>query len=248
MLSVKQKAGRLGAIRRNERYGNPGTAQGRRTGGLSSRGRLKKITIPLKTPELAEFIGIVLGDGSLTDYQVKIYFNARTDREYAAFVGDLAKKLFDLCSTVSLRPKNTLELVVSSTMLVDYLKKLGLQKGNKIAHTVGVPSWILEERDLVRACLRGLIDTDGGVYFHTHTTKGIRYRNMALCFTSRSRPLLDAVHSMFQEMMISAKNDLRERILVYNKRDIDLYMSSVGSHNAHVLERYRSYRGSKILA
>ncbi len=248
MQLAKQRAGKLGAIRRNELYDNPGTPEGRRKGGLSSFKRAKKISIPSQSPELAEFVGIVLGDGSLTEYQVKVYFNSKTDSDYAQFVKDLAAKLFDLDSTISLRSKNTLELVISSKVLVGFLEKLGLQKGNKIAHRVGVPAWILDGHDLIRACLRGLVDTDGGVYFHTHTTKGIQYRNIVLCFTSRSRPLLDAVEHMFSSVGIKAKNDLRERILVYNRSDIDSYMSIVGSHNAHLLKRFESYSGSKIFA
>lgn len=77
--SVK-KASRLGALRRIELYGNPGTPEGRRKGGLNTQKKFrsdpriakrigfilrKKIKYPKESPALAEFIGIMLGDGGV---------------------------------------------------------------------------------------------------------------------------------------------------------------------------------------
>lgn len=255
-----QLAGRLGAFRRNSIYGNPATEASRRKGGLSSYLNFtynpelaasvgfkleKEILTPRKTPLLAEFIGIVLGDGSISDYQVRVYFNAKTDAFYASFVKDMVLRLFNIDSKIALRPKNTIELTISSRALVKLLLDLGLGKGSKIKQEINIPFWILNKIENARACLRGLMDTDGGVYFHTHTTKGIKYKNMALCFTSRSKPLLCSVESIFSSMGIDAKNNLIERISVYNRSDIEKYMNIVGSHNSNFIRRFESYKGTK---
>jgi len=78
-----EKAGHIGALRHNELYGNPGTMEGRRKGGANSQTlfRLnpdyakgigviirKTIRKPRPSVKLAEFIGIVLGDGGITDH------------------------------------------------------------------------------------------------------------------------------------------------------------------------------------
>ena len=68
---------------------------GKSKGGRISKGRIKKIKIPLESEELAEFYGIMLGDGcsqrlsfykSRTDkrgvYFIKIVGDSRYDRNY----------------------------------------------------------------------------------------------------------------------------------------------------------------------
>ncbi len=259
--SNAQIAGRLGALKRNSIHGNPATKESRRKGGLAAYSNFKlnlslsfnkgfklekKILYPEKTPQLAEFIGILLGDGSINDYQVRIYFNAKTDTSYANFVRNMAQGLFNIDSNIALRPKNTLELVISSKALVNFLLEIGLKKGNKVKQAIDAPAWIYDSMDNLYSCLRGLMDTDGGVYFHVHNTKGIKYRNMVLCFTSHSKPLLCSVEKMFFSVGISAKNDLRERVLVYNRLDIEKYMNIVGSHNQNFLTRFESYKGPKV--
>lgn len=256
-----QEAGRLGAIKRYIIYGNPGTTDGRIKGGFASIAKFrsnpelslrkgfkleKKITVPQRSPLLSEFIGIVLGDGSLSNYQVKIYFNAKTDNYYANFVKNMVIKLFNINAKVALRPKNTLELMISSRGLVKFLLALGLKNGDKIKQQATVPNWILKDDEYSFACLRGLMDTDGGIYFHNHTTKGIRYRNIALCFTSRSIPLLCSVENIFLALGIKAMNNMRERVFVYNKSGIDKYMRIIGTHNSNFLNRFDSYKGTKL--
>ncbi len=261
MKLTPQEAGRLGAFKRYAIYGNPGTQEGRRKGGLVSVMRFrsslgsavrkgfkleKNIAIPQKTPLLAEFIGIVLGDGSISDYQVRVYFNAKTDAYYASFVKDMVSKLFNIDSRIVLRPKNTLDLIISSRGLVRFLLELGLHKGDKIKHQVDIPRWIIENTEYANSCLRGLMDTDGGIYFHTHITKGIKYRNMALCFTNRSKPLLCSTSRILFNIGIVAKNNLRERVFVYNRTGIKKYMEVIGSHNLNLVERFKSHKETRL--
>ena len=108
-LSYSQR-GRLGALQRNKLYGNPGTPEGRSKSGKRSceffrlnpeiarqRGfsTLKEINKPARSSELAAFIGIMLGDGSIrSKYQLTVSFNYRTDKEFAEYAARLIKRLF----------------------------------------------------------------------------------------------------------------------------------------------------------
>ena len=59
----------------------------------------KRIREPVFSSELAEFIGIMLGDGCInSSFQAAIYFNARTDLEYADFLEKSIKQLFWILS------------------------------------------------------------------------------------------------------------------------------------------------------
>ncbi|MBM4467703.1 MAG: hypothetical protein FJ014_19490 [Chloroflexi bacterium] len=56
--------------------------------------------IPEKSPLLAEFIGIMLGDGSITDHQVTVTLNKTDDAEYANFIRELIGGLFGIASSI----------------------------------------------------------------------------------------------------------------------------------------------------
>jgi len=257
-----KRASRLGGIKRNELYGNPGTPEGRRKGGLATCLKFKnnptlakksgfiirkQIFTPTKTPLLAEFIGIVLGDGGVTDYQVKIFTNSKTDLEHAYFIKKIVYNLFNLKASISFRIKNTVVVTCSGKNLVNFLVKCGLKKGNKVAQSVNVPPWILKNNKFLKSCLRGLIDTDGGIYFHVHVTKGIKYRHIGLCFSNHSKPLLDSVYNMFLQLGIKAKNDGRCHIFIYDRKELNKYMILVGSHNKKHIRRFKSYKNSLVI-
>lgn len=256
-----KNAATLGALRRNKLYGNFGTMEGRRRGGMVSVLKFrndpelakrvgfklrKQIVYPKKSELLAEFIGIVLGDGNINDCQVRISTNSKTDRLHAYFIKKIVASLFKITSTSAIRVKNTIDVTISSKNLVDFLLKCGLKKGNKVLQRIDVPGWVFEDRKFIKGCLRGLIDTDGGIYFHNHITKGIRYKHMGLCFTSHSRPLLNSVYKMFLSFGINCKNDGKRHVSIYNRKGINKYFQIIGSHNSKHIERFKSYKGSKL--
>src|SRR4030042_5399414 len=54
-----------------------------------------QVSIPSKySIDVAEFFGILLGDGSVTKYYSKVYLNAKADINYVPFVKRLAHRLF----------------------------------------------------------------------------------------------------------------------------------------------------------
>lgn len=82
------KAARIGAIKRNEIYGPPGNAESRRKGGLVSQQRRREkpefyrslscivrneFHKPTFSSDLAELVGIILGDGGITNTQTYNY-------------------------------------------------------------------------------------------------------------------------------------------------------------------------------
>ena len=256
-----KNAARLGALRRNELYGPPGTLEGRRKGGLTTwrRYRLnprkfegtgfngpKEINYPKKSSLLAELIGIILGDGSINEHQVRIYNNNKTDRNYAYFIKKIITNLFKINSTITVRDKNTIIVTASSKNLVLFLIDCGMKKGDKMLNGTDVPEWILKDKEFSKSCLRGLMDTDGGIYFHNHTTKGIRYRHMGLCFTSHSKALLNSAHKMFLRFNLNCKIAGGRRIFIYDRKEVSKYMQIIGSHNSKHIERFRSYKNSKV--
>ena len=180
-------AGRIGGKKFVALYGNPGTSIGRSMGGKNSWEKRKADPalykkyanvpiLPKESEHLAEFFGIILGDGNITRFQCAVYLNSKTDQKYSKFIVGLIKQLFGLNATISKhKADNVLRIVVSSADLVRFLLKNGLVLGNKVRQQAKVPSWILADKKYVRACLRGLMDTDGCLAWHNYVVNGKRY-------------------------------------------------------------------------
>lgn len=248
---------RLGGLRRIELYGNPGTPEGRSKGGKKSIGLLHKnpilakrlgfiirkdIRYPVKSTELAEFIGIMLGDGGLPgNHQITISFNNKTDYEYAMYICKVIKRLFCVNYYIhKRRESNGADIVVNSSNLVDFLLTQGLKPGNKVKNQIRVPRWICRKPEYGVACLRGLIDTDGGLYFHKYDSNGKTYTYLKLGFTNRSKPLLKFVFEVLNKLkykvFLSGDN-----LSIGSQFEVKRYFREIRSHNPKHLNRFRSY-------
>ncbi len=200
--------------------------------------------ISIKKPgysgDLAEFVGVVLGDGGLTHGQLVITLNCVDDLEYSNFVADLLFKLFGFLPSRRIRRNSKVILIRASRVdLIRFFQKIGLKLGNKIKQQVDIPDWIKNNPDFKRSCLRGLVDTDGSLIIHKYKSKGKFYVYKKIGFTSRSLPLLKSVSEILNELNIKHRfgNNFDSRIEA--KNDVEKYFNLVGSHNPKHLKRYR---------
>ena len=253
-----KKASRLGAIRRNELYGNPGTPEGRRKGGTSTckkffsdpilaekmRFKLrKKMQQPVESALLAEFAGILLGDGGIRGgHQVTISYNTKTDKKYAGFIQEAIGKLFGFSSSIYPRKgANGADIVISSVNLVEFLAdKNILKKGNKIINQIDIPKWVKENINYRICCLRGLMDTDGGIYYHKYKSNRRWYKYPRLSFSSASAPLLDSVGIILKNLNFNPKKG-SNKITLYRLPEIKRYFEEIGTHNSKHLDRYKAF-------
>jgi len=266
-----KKAAPIGAKRRYRMYGNPGTPEGRKKGGVNSQIKFKKnpeyakklsfkirkiIKKPKHSSSLSEFIGILLGDGGMTKYQVVITFNRETDAEHASYIRKMIKKLFNIKSSVISNSGNdkASNIVISSRSLVDFLFKKGIAIGNKLRKNIDIPQWIKRKKEYKITCVRGLMDTDGSFYFYKHKVNGKIYNDFAICFTSYSKALISSVYKILKEIKLTPSRS-KIRVYLYRKNDIEKYMQIVNTNNPKHLnkysvfekERYRSgYNGTVL--
>lgn len=131
---------------------------------------LNKKTDILKLPDfsekLAEFFGVMLGDGHINfypncaTYQIYISINNTTDKDYIPYVKDLVESLFKLPAGIHYRKNPDMaELFVSSVDLLKYLRDKGLSSTNKVKAQVKIPEWIFSKETFQRAFLKGFFDT-----------------------------------------------------------------------------------------
>ncbi|MFH1377116.1 MAG: LAGLIDADG family homing endonuclease [Candidatus Woesearchaeota archaeon] len=135
----------------------------------------KQIKVPQKSEKLAEFIGVMLGDGCVTNYENKVkkqYFsgirvtgNSKNDFYYLTeYVYNLIFDLFGVRASYYIsKNSNAINLYVNRINLVKLLRSFGLNSGNKKKNNQKIPDWIFNDKNYLKACVRGLIDTDGSV-------------------------------------------------------------------------------------
>lgn len=141
---------------------------GRAKGGLNSI-KKEQILIKEKSNELAELVGIILGDGNIwvrkPYYYLTIVGDSKKDRDYLlSYVKPLFEKLFNKKMNIKEhRTNNELFIYLGSKDVVFTLKKFGLKFGDKKKNNISIPKWVFESDDYLKSCIRGLIDTDGSV-------------------------------------------------------------------------------------
>jgi hypothetical protein len=246
------KGGKIGGQKTYQKYhiigGDPEKRKIRWKEWWEKRGKFLEIEIlkrkfakiPKKSAALAEFTGIVLGDGSISKRQIIIFLNYKDEGEYALFVAKLCKKLFGIVPTISRNmQKSTYAVVLSRTTLVNFCEKdLGLKIGDKIKHQIDVPTWIKRSKKFSIACVRGLIDTDGSVIKHKYKSKNKYYNYKKIGFTNRSLPLLKFTNKIFNKLDIKNRFMGEYDIRIENRKDVDRYFNLVGTHNPKNWQRY----------
>jgi len=202
----------------------------------------RSITKPKRTATLAEFVGIMLGDGGISKYQINITLNRYTDSAYAIYVQELIRLLFRIIPGRRDDSKDsTIVLIISRLALVQWLvESVGLVRGHKIKQQVDIPSWIKKNRLFARACLRGLVDTDGSVFTHQYRVGNKKYYYKKLEFCTLSKPLLKSSLKIFRENGMHPTINRNKILRLDSRKDIRQYFAVIGTHNPKHLKRYES--------
>lgn len=118
--------------------------------------------------KLAYLVGVALGDGNLSNP------NGRAIRLRISCFSGYSKIADEILKTIHvLLPQNKTSIVKKQGRCFDisvYSNKLAewmpwkVGKGSKIKQNAHVPNWILANPKFSKACLRGLIQTDGCIY------------------------------------------------------------------------------------
>ncbi|MBM3232072.1 hypothetical protein FJZ21_01700 [Candidatus Pacearchaeota archaeon] len=198
---------------------------------------------------LAELCGIILGDGHLEYYQngkkIRSYSLTVTghsvkDSNYLRkYVNNLIKQLFNYDSRFkNSNDGNGLYLVVNGKRLIEFFEKIGIKPGNKKINSQGIPAWILENKDYLAACLRGLMDTDGSIHYISKHN-----RNLRITFTSYIPKLLDDVRESLLRLGFHPSKIIKgNQIFITRKEDIQLYLKLIGFSNDKHLNRLQNFQ------
>lgn len=189
--------------------------------------------------ELAEIIGILLGDGSLTHFQVMVTLGNK-EYSYAEHVQHLLNNVFHVDAKIGTRETKYHDVYFGSVEISSWLQNQGLVF-NKVREQVDVPVWIFSRVVYKKACIRGFFDTDGSVYKLRH---GIQ-----LSFTNYSRPLLLSLRKMLFELEYKPSRLSSHKIYLTRKEDVLRFIKEIQPKNEKHLQRFKmimrqSYSGN----
>lgn len=199
---------------------------------LSFKNKRKLNTISYSN-KLAEFIGVMCGDGHLSDGQVIVNLGSK-ERAYAKYIQSLFKKLFKVELKACERKDGYIDLYIGFVELVRSLKSMGLAS-NKVKAQIGAPSWIFKTDDFKRNFLRGLFDTDGSVYKLKFGWQ-ISFCNRSLRLLKDSRRMLISLG--FGPSQISGYN-----FYVTKRRDLAKFIREIDSFNTAKAKRFKAMGG-----
>ena len=209
--------------------------------GFSLRNRRNKVSIK-KSMGLAELIGIILGDGSVSKYQVTITLNKNDDKEYLNEVEKL------IINNLGVRPKrykrekyNTENIVISNKNFIEYLEDIGIRQGSKKRNNIHIPDWIKHENKYLKHCMRGIFDTDGCIYQEVHKIKSNKYKYLRFAITSYIPNLRIDIYDCLRDLGFKSKIRSRRNIALESLKDIVKYFNLIGSSNPKHIRRFNKF-------
>ncbi|MBU2577051.1 MAG: hypothetical protein KKF50_04985 [Nanoarchaeota archaeon] len=225
---------------------------GKSKGGFNSQGSTIDIKIPKYSSELAEFIGAVLGDGhvhytkkslkarKIGVYQIRITGDLRYEKEYHNYLGELSKLLFGINPKYACKNgKNERYLFLSSRKLVEFFMGMGINPGNKIVNQSTIPKWVYENREYMKACLRGLIDTDGSI----HRMSKRDFNLLRISFTNHDNKLLQDTRALFVILGYCPSKIINNRnFYISGQGEIEKYLKEIGFSNKKHVDRYKQFK------
>lgn len=185
------------------------------------------ITLPTYSTKLAEFVGIMLGDGHISHCPAQFYISiSELDKGYPLHVANLLSDLFHTHVTFTCRQKKQTKLVnimISSVDLVKHLVTLGLKSSNKVKAQVNVPGWIRKNKHYHKPFIRGLFDTDGSIY-------NLKF-GVQIAFCNCSQPLLKTTRQMLIEQKYHPSKISGHKFYLTKQNDLRKYIKEIGFGN-----------------
>lgn len=202
----------------------------------------KKFPLPSLSSDLAEFVGIMLGDGGITREQISVTLGYTTDKRYVPYIRKLIHRLFKSKTSVyCYTTKDCTRIRSSGINLVKNLLTLGLVIGDKVKQQFDIPDWIFNDKEYMKACIRGLIDTDGCVHRKVKREKnGFEYRSIGITQSSYSIPLQNSILRIFS--ILGFKTAISgTTIYLCGQEQIERYINEIGFSNPKHIRRFKKF-------
>ena len=190
--------------------------------------------------ELAELIGILLGDGEIMkDGTLRISFDPKKDLNFhhrRTFL--LVERLL----TNKLSYESYKRFAFYNTGFMRYLNEdCNLKSGNKSRNNWSIPKWCLDNDEYTKAVIRGIFDTDGYIGYCNGTIE-IMFGRFSIGSTNLIRDIKIGLEKLSFSPKIKYSTDGRCKIQIFSKADVIKFMSMIGSSNIKNIVRFLLWR------
>lgn len=153
--------------------------------------------------ELAELIGIIIGDGCLyyskkfNKYYIEIVGDPKLDRNHFEYISTLVEKILNKKPTIVVRSKGLRLRFYSKEFLEFLINELKMPFGKIKGKTVKIPNKIVSFGwEFIKKCIRGIADTDGSLFL---ANKGYRKDYPTIEISSISKNLVYQLKKILEE-------------------------------------------------
>ena len=206
-----------------------------------SNGRLQRVNSLKHCKNLAELVGIILGDGSIYvkeevgAYQIRIAFSLKDEKEYRNYVNSLSYEIFGIKPGIKRHRNSAYYVCINSKQAVQQLRGIGLKEGNKKRNRSTIPDWVKKNKEYLKACTRGLIDTDGSIYrLSSKDPKTLR-----ISFKNRNTRLLNDARLSLESLGFHPSKIIEYNIFLTRKEDTKKYLNEIGFNNSKHIKKLK---------
>jgi len=196
--------------------------------------------------DLAEFIGVLLGDGYISRKynRIKITLNFIDDLAYLNYIKNLVIKLFKVKPIIKKRKnENAIDLFIFNQKIINILiNKIGLMKSPKWNRAIIPSSALRYDKEVIR----GYFDTDGCLSIVNNN--GVRYPRIEM----------KVMPSPMQNQFLSILNKYgfkfgayqigkgKIRVQINGKRELKKWDKIIGSNNQKNISRINSFLNENV--
>lgn len=212
--------------------------------------------------ELAEFIGILAGDGHVSfntnKNNISITGDSRLDVEYLKYVKSVIEQLFNLKMNIFVKKRqNTALIKFESKGIVNFLRSVGYYKHN--SRNIRIPDWITENENYLLNTIKGLADTDFSLMIYKNRKVYPYYPIISIGLADKEFTILISnflVKQGFNTNLIFDDSVLDKRsgkiwskttLRLSGRQNLDLWMNLIGFRNQRHLNKYQEYIKSGII-
>lgn len=201
--------------------------------------------------KVAEILGAFTGDGWIQSDEKTFYICGHSVDDkiyYDEYLGPLFSKQFISVNPRMFRYWRVYGISTCNRAVIKRLLNLGFQKGKK-CYTATIPEWIKDgDISLQIAFLRGLFDTDGGVWFEKTTVNDII--QIGISIASCSETLINQSGIILSDLGIDFKfrkrlnlsktrnNSPCFELRVRRKKEVHKWFKIIGTHNPKYQRKY----------
>jgi len=163
---------------------------------MKKEGKIKSVYPKLKKDgDLAELIGVVLGDGHICVYPRTEELRLTSNANNFGFINRYAvimKKVFGkIPYIINSNQSNSTKIGLYEKYISE---RMGIPSGARKNLVINVPKWIFLEKKYILRYLRGLYEAEGSLNFHkkTYTHK--------LIFANVNKSMLDNVFNLMEKV------------------------------------------------